>query len=64
LATLAARARAGLAVVSVLHDVTAALAADRVWVLDRGRLVADGAPHSGELRARREPIRPAQARSA
>ena len=51
LATLAARARAGLAVVSVLHDVTAALAADRVWVLDRGRLVADGSPHSGELRA-------------
>ncbi|MFO1293962.1 MAG: ABC transporter ATP-binding protein [Rubrivivax sp.] len=51
LATLAARARAGVAVVSVLHDVTAALAADRVWVLDRGRLVADGSPHSGELRA-------------
>ncbi len=51
LATLAARARAGAAVASVLHDVTSALAADRVWVMARGRLVADGAPREAGLRA-------------
>lgn len=44
LRTLAARARAGVAVAAVLHDVTLALAADRVLVMDQGRLVADGAP--------------------
>ena len=36
---------------SVLHDVTLALAADRVLVMDRGRLVADGAPADAALRA-------------
>jgi iron complex transport system ATP-binding protein len=51
LRSLRARARAGAAVASVLHDVTLALAADRVLVLDRGRLVADGAPADAELRA-------------
>jgi cobalamin transport system ATP-binding protein len=51
LASLAARARAGAAVVSVLHDVTSALAADRVLVLERGRLRADGAPDDEALRA-------------
>ena len=51
LRSLAARARAGAAVLSVLHDVTLALAADRVLVMDRGRLVADGAPADAALRA-------------
>ena len=43
-AGLRARARAGAAVVAVLHDLTLALAADRVLVLVGGRLRADGAP--------------------
>lgn len=48
--SLAGRARAGVAVAAVLHDLTLALAADRVLVLERGRLVADGAPASADLR--------------
>jgi iron complex transport system ATP-binding protein len=48
---LVARARAGAAVLAVLHDLTLALAADRVLVLDHGRLVADGAPADADLRA-------------
>ena len=51
LRSLAARARAGVAVAAVLHDLTLALAADRVLVIDAGRLVADGAPADGALRA-------------
>ena len=51
LRSLAARARGGAAVLSVLHDVTRALAADRVLVMDAGRLVADGAPADAALRA-------------
>ena len=51
LRSLAARARDGAAVLAVLHDVTLALAADRVLVMDRGRLVADGAPADAALRA-------------
>jgi iron complex transport system ATP-binding protein len=46
--SLAGRARAGVAVAAVLHDLTLALAADRVLVLDRGRLVADGPPASAD----------------
>ncbi len=47
---LAARARAGAAVAAVLHDLTLALAADRVLVMQHGRLVADGPPSDAALR--------------
>lgn len=47
---LMARARAGTAVVSALHDLNLALAADRVLVLQQGRLCADAAPHDAALR--------------
>ncbi|MBL8290002.1 MAG: ABC transporter ATP-binding protein [Rubrivivax sp.] len=50
LATFAARARAASAVLAVMHDLGAALAADRVLVLQAGRLVADGAPADAALR--------------
>lgn len=49
LRSLAARARAGAAVAVVLHDVTLALAADRVLVMQQGRLVADGTPGDAAL---------------
>jgi iron complex transport system ATP-binding protein len=42
--TLAARAKAGACVVAALHDLTQALAADRVVVLEYGRVAADGVP--------------------
>ena len=48
---LALRARAGAAVAAVLHDLSLALAADRLLVLDQGRLVADGPPHDAAVRA-------------
>lgn len=48
---LAKKARAGAAVLAVLHDLTLALAADRVLVMAQGRLQADGAPADPELRA-------------
>jgi len=48
---LAQRARSGAAVAVVLHDITQALAADRVLVMDGGRLVADGAPRDAALQA-------------
>lgn len=51
LRSLARRAHAGAAVAVVLHDVTLALAADRVLVMDGGRLVADGAPGDARLQA-------------
>ena len=53
---LAARARDGAAVVAVLHDLTQALAADRVLVMQQGRLVADGAPSDAALRAALESV--------
>jgi iron complex transport system ATP-binding protein len=49
--SLAARARCGVAVLAVLHDITLALTADRVLVMNAGRLVADGAPADAGLRA-------------
>ncbi len=51
LQSLRRRAAAGAAVVAVLHDVNLALAADRVLVMDRGALVADGAPGDAALHA-------------
>ena len=51
LRSLARRARSGAAVAVVLHDLTLALAADRVLVMDAGRLVADGAPGDSRLHA-------------
>jgi iron complex transport system ATP-binding protein len=50
LRSLALRARAGAAVAAVLHDLTLALAADRIVVMAHGRLVADGAPADAALR--------------
>jgi iron complex transport system ATP-binding protein len=47
---LVVRARAGAAVAAVLHDPTLALCADRVVVLQAGRVVADGAPADAGLR--------------
>lgn len=51
LRSLAQRAHSGVAVAAVLHDLTLALAADRVLVMQRGRIVADGAPADASLRA-------------
>ena len=48
---LRARAQRGTTVVTVLHDLTLALAADRVLVLDQGRVVGDGPPDSTQLHA-------------
>ncbi len=48
---LAARARSGAAVAAVLHDLTLALAADRVLVMAQGRIWADGPPADAALRA-------------
>lgn len=42
----------GVAVVSVLHDLSLALLADRLVVLDRGRIVASGARDDPELHRR------------
>ena len=50
--SLAARARAGAAVAAVLHDLNLALAADRLLVMQQGRLVADGVPADPAVRQR------------
>jgi len=47
---LVRRARAGATVISVLHDLTLALAADRVVVMAGGRVHADGPPADPALR--------------
>ena len=47
---LRAQSQCGAAVVSVLHDLTLALAADRLVVMQRGRVVADGAVDDAALR--------------
>ncbi len=49
--SLVARARAGAAVAAVLHDLTLALAADRLLVIAAGRLRADGPPGDSRVRA-------------
>jgi iron complex transport system ATP-binding protein len=48
--SLRERARRGYAVLSVLHDVTLALAADRLVVLAEGKLRADGSPEDQAVR--------------
>jgi iron complex transport system ATP-binding protein len=50
LRSLVARARAGAAVVAVLHDLTLALGADRLVVLAGGRIRADGSPGDAQVR--------------
>lgn len=53
---LRARARQGVAVVSVMHDLTLALAADRLFVMQAGRLRAEGPPDDPQLRAMLEQV--------
>jgi iron complex transport system ATP-binding protein len=47
---LKSRARGGAVVISVLHDLTLALAADRLMVLADGEVRADGAPDEAFVR--------------
>ena len=46
-----ARVESGAAVVAVLHDLTLALMADRVWLMDQGRLIIDAVPADPALHA-------------
>lgn len=50
LRSLAVRAREGAAVAVVMHDLTLALAADRLLVMGTGRLRADGPPADAAVR--------------
>lgn len=45
------RVQEGATAAVVLHDLTLALMADRIWLMDQGRLVADGAPSDPALQA-------------
>lgn len=45
------RASVGRAVAVVLHDLTLALAADRIWLMDGGRLLIDARPEDPALHA-------------
>jgi len=49
--SLRRRARDGATVLSVMHDLTLALGADRVLVMQQGRIAADGTPDEAPLRA-------------
>jgi iron complex transport system ATP-binding protein len=49
-------ARAGATVVSVLHDLTLALAADRLVVMAQGRVVAEGPPADPAVRGALESV--------
>lgn len=51
LKTLSSRTQAGSAVVSVLHDLTIALIADRIWLMDKGQLRLDTTPDDPALHA-------------
>jgi iron complex transport system ATP-binding protein len=51
LRSVSRRVRSGAAAAVVLHDLTLALAADRVWLMDGGRLVADAPPGDPALHA-------------
>jgi iron complex transport system ATP-binding protein len=48
--SLVSRAQSGAAVISVLHDLTLALAADRLIVMADGGIRADGAPDEARVR--------------
>ena len=48
---VAQRRSAGVAVAVVLHDLTLALTADRVWLMNQGRLVANSTPDDPALHA-------------
>lgn len=43
------RTESGVAVVAAMHDLTLALMADRVWLMDKGRLLADAIPSDPDL---------------
>lgn len=45
------RTQTGVAVAAALHDLTLALMADRVWLMDKGRLVIDAVPSDPALHA-------------
>ncbi len=49
--SLRQRAHAGAAVVSVMHDLSLALGADRIVVMRRGSIAAEGPPHDADLQA-------------
>jgi iron complex transport system ATP-binding protein len=54
--SLRARAREGVAVATVLHDLNLALAADRLLVMESGRLRADGPPSDPGVRGMLEHV--------
>ena len=47
--SVASRAKAGAAIAVVLHDLTLALSANRVWLMDEGRLIIDAEPDDPAL---------------
>ena len=49
--SIVGRAGSGAAIAVVLHDLTLALTANRVWLMSEGRLVVNSAPDNPELHA-------------